>query len=106
MYFLRGVNFCTLFKLDLIVQNLFLEIPVTPRASDFDDGYDVKLWVRNVVLNNWNWKISQLITCKWTVFACHLRSQGLRWSRGSVPAEAVRFLRVNKNPQHVGGHGC
>ena len=25
---------------------------------------------------------------------------------GSNPAEAVRFLRVNKNPQHVGGHGC
>ena len=25
----------------------------------------------------------------------------------SNPAEAVRFLRVNKNPQHVGGgHGC
>ena len=22
------------------------------------------------------------------------------------PAEAVEFLRVNKNPQHVGGHGC
>ena len=21
-------------------------------------------------------------------------------------AEAVGFLRVNKNPQHVGGHGC
>ena len=25
---------------------------------------------------------------------------------GSIPAEAVGFLRVNKNPQHVGGHGC
>ena len=32
---------------------------------------------------------------------------------GSNPAEAVgflrvnkKFLRVNKNPQHVGGHGC
>ena len=25
---------------------------------------------------------------------------------GSNPAEAVEFLRVNKNPQHVGGHGC
>ena len=25
---------------------------------------------------------------------------------GSSPAEAVGFLRVNKNPQHVGGHGC
>ena len=25
---------------------------------------------------------------------------------GSDPAEAVGFLRVNKNPQHVGGHGC
>ena len=25
---------------------------------------------------------------------------------GSKPAEAVGFLRVNKNPQHVGGHGC
>ena len=25
---------------------------------------------------------------------------------GSNPAEAVGFLRVNKNPQHVGGHGC
>ena len=24
---------------------------------------------------------------------------------GSNPAEAVVFLRVNKNPQHVGGHG-
>ena len=24
---------------------------------------------------------------------------------GSNPAEAVGFLRVNKNPQHVGGHG-
>ena len=24
----------------------------------------------------------------------------------SNPAEAVGFLRVNKNPQHVGGHGC
>ena len=24
---------------------------------------------------------------------------------GSNPAEAVRFLRVNKNPQHVGGQG-
>ena len=23
---------------------------------------------------------------------------------GSNPAEAVGFLRVNKNPQHVGGH--
>ena len=39
-----------------------------------------------------------------------------KWSRGSVltfgtqfagsnPAEAVGFLRVNKNPQHVAGHG-
>ena len=25
---------------------------------------------------------------------------------GSIPAEAFGFLRVNKNPQHVGGHGC
>ena len=25
---------------------------------------------------------------------------------GSNPAEAVGFLRVNKSPQHVGGHGC
>ena len=25
---------------------------------------------------------------------------------GSNPAEAVGFLKVNKNPQHVGGHGC
>ena len=25
---------------------------------------------------------------------------------GSNPAEAVGFLRVNNNPQHVGGHGC
>ena len=25
---------------------------------------------------------------------------------GSNPAEAVGFLRVNKNAQHVGGHGC
>ena len=25
---------------------------------------------------------------------------------GSNPAEAVGFLRVNKIPQHVGGHGC
>ena len=25
---------------------------------------------------------------------------------GSNPAEAVGFLRVNKNPQHVGGNGC
>ena len=25
---------------------------------------------------------------------------------GSNPAEAIGFLRVNKNPQHVGGHGC
>ena len=25
---------------------------------------------------------------------------------GSNPAEAVGFLRVNKTPQHVGGHGC
>ena len=25
---------------------------------------------------------------------------------GSNPAKAVRFLRVKKNPQHVGGHGC
>ena len=25
---------------------------------------------------------------------------------GSNPAEAVGFLRVNKNPQYVGGHGC
>ena len=25
---------------------------------------------------------------------------------GSNRAEAVGFLRVNKNPQHVGGHGC
>jgi hypothetical protein len=25
---------------------------------------------------------------------------------GSNPAESVGFLRVNKNPQHVGGHGC
>ena len=25
---------------------------------------------------------------------------------GSNPAETVGFLRVNKNPQHVGGHGC
>ena len=25
---------------------------------------------------------------------------------GSNPAEAVGFLRVNKNPQHVGRHGC
>jgi len=42
----------------------------------------------------------------------YLRGQRLRWSRGSVlafgsnPAEVVGFLRVNKNPQHVGGHGC
>ena len=25
---------------------------------------------------------------------------------GSNPAEAVGFLRVNKKPEHVGGHGC
>ena len=25
---------------------------------------------------------------------------------GSNPAEAVRYLKVNKSPQHVGGHGC
>ena len=25
---------------------------------------------------------------------------------GSNPAEALGFLRVNKNPQHVGVHGC
>ena len=25
---------------------------------------------------------------------------------GSNPAEAVGFLRVNKNPQHDGEHGC
>ena len=25
---------------------------------------------------------------------------------GSNPAKAVGFLRVNKSPQHVGGHGC
>ena len=25
---------------------------------------------------------------------------------GSKPAEAVGFLRIIKNPQHVGGHGC
>ena len=25
---------------------------------------------------------------------------------GSNPVEAVGILRVNKNPQHVGGHGC
>ena len=25
---------------------------------------------------------------------------------GSNPAEAVGYLRVNENPQHVGGHGC
>ena len=25
---------------------------------------------------------------------------------GSNPIEAVGFLTVNKNPQHVGGHGC
>ena len=25
---------------------------------------------------------------------------------GSNPAQAVGFLRVNKNPQHVGEHGC
>ena len=25
---------------------------------------------------------------------------------GSNPAEAVGILRVNKNPQHVGRHGC
>ena len=25
---------------------------------------------------------------------------------GSNLTEAVGFLRVNKNPQHVGGHGC
>ena len=25
---------------------------------------------------------------------------------GSNPAEAVGFLGVNKNPQHVAGHGC
>ena len=25
---------------------------------------------------------------------------------GSNPAEAVGFLRVNKNPQPVGRHGC
>ena len=35
----------------------------------------------------------------------------LRWPSvpkfaDSNPAEAVGFLRVNKNPQHVGGHGC
>ena len=24
----------------------------------------------------------------------------------SNPSEAVGFLRVNKNPQNVGGHGC
>jgi len=61
--------------LDLVVQNQFLEIPVIPHAAEFDDGYDVKLWVRNIVLSNWNWKISHLIKCKWTVFARNLRSQ-------------------------------
>ena len=37
----------------------------------------------------------------------------LRWSRGSVLAFGTQvrgfkpgFLRVNKSPQHVGGHGC
>ena len=25
---------------------------------------------------------------------------------GSNPAKAIGFLRVNKNPQHIGGHGC
>ena len=25
---------------------------------------------------------------------------------GSNPAKAVGFLKVNKNPQHVEGHGC
>ena len=25
---------------------------------------------------------------------------------GSNPAKAARFLRVNKTPQHIGGHGC
>ena len=25
---------------------------------------------------------------------------------GLNPAEAVGFLRVNKNPQHIGWHGC
>ena len=25
---------------------------------------------------------------------------------GSNPSEAFVFLRVNKIPQHVGGHGC
>ena len=25
---------------------------------------------------------------------------------GSNPAETVGFLRANKNPQHVVGHGC
>jgi len=36
-----------------VVQNQFLEIPVIPHDTEFDDGYDVKLWVRNVVPNNW-----------------------------------------------------
>jgi hypothetical protein len=57
-----------------MVQIQFLEIPITPHATEFDDVYDVKLCVRNIVLNNWN--LSQLITCKWTAFARHLRSQG------------------------------
>ena len=46
------------------------------------------------------------------VFLLLCMFQRLRWSRGSVlvfgsnPAEAVGFLSVNKNPQHVGRHGC
>jgi len=59
-----------------VVQNQFVEIPVIPHATEFDDDYDVKLWVRSIVLNKWNWKISQLIKSKWTVFAHHLCSQG------------------------------
>lgn len=59
-----------------MVQNEFLEIPVIPHATEFDDGYDVKLWLRSMVPNNWNWKISQQIKYKLAVFALHLCSQG------------------------------
>ena len=38
----------------------------------------------------------------------HIHIAGLWYpsSRVQTPVEAVGFLGVNKNPQHVGGHGC
>ena len=45
------------------------------------------------------------INISWIIIYFGGSSVPCRYSLG-IPVEAVGFLRVNKNPQHVGGHGC